>query len=282
MPIPTYVDSSDGVRIAVHDLGGEGPLVLFCHATGFHGHVYGPVAQHLTDSYHCVALDFRGHGASPLPEGATLAWTAMVNDLSAVVAAIRQANPDIGPIRAVGHSLGGGVIAVTEASQPGTFESAWCFEPVLLPDPVGEVPKAPISDAARARRRVFDSRDAAFERYQSRPPFNSVTSESLRAYVEHGFHDLPDGTVTLACAPETEGEVFDQAHKSASESAAAKLTIPYAIASGTDTEGVAIYARDVANRYDNLTLIDMDLNHFGPLQDPKAVADSIREWFSIH
>ncbi len=129
---------------------------------------------------------------------------------------------------------------------------------------------------------MFDSRDAAFERYQSRPPFNSVTSESLRAYVDHGFHDLPDGTVTLACAPETEGEVFDQAHKSASESAAASPTIPNAIASGTDTEGVAVYARDVANRHDNLTLIDMDLNHFGPLQDPKAVADSIREWFSIH
>ena len=33
MPIE-LIDSTDGVRLAVHDLGGDGPPLLLAHATG--------------------------------------------------------------------------------------------------------------------------------------------------------------------------------------------------------------------------------------------------------
>ena len=43
------VPSTDGVRIAVHDLGGTGSALLVSHATGFHGRCYIPVSYtHLT------------------------------------------------------------------------------------------------------------------------------------------------------------------------------------------------------------------------------------------
>ena len=34
----TYVSSTEGVEVAVHDFGGEGPTLLLCHATGFCAH----------------------------------------------------------------------------------------------------------------------------------------------------------------------------------------------------------------------------------------------------
>ena len=38
------VPSTDGVTLAVHDLGGDGPPLLLCHATGFHGRVWTALA----------------------------------------------------------------------------------------------------------------------------------------------------------------------------------------------------------------------------------------------
>ena len=73
---PTFVPSSGGVRVAVHDLGGpdaigdhDSAVLLFAHATGFCGRVWEPVAAALTHRFRCLALDFRGHGVSELPDG---------------------------------------------------------------------------------------------------------------------------------------------------------------------------------------------------------------------
>ena len=51
------VSSSDGVELAVHDLGGRGPTLLVSHATGFHGRCYLPVAAALADRFHTIAFE---------------------------------------------------------------------------------------------------------------------------------------------------------------------------------------------------------------------------------
>ena len=40
-----HVDSTDGVVLALHDLGVDGPPLLLCHATGFHGRVWAPLGR---------------------------------------------------------------------------------------------------------------------------------------------------------------------------------------------------------------------------------------------
>jgi pimeloyl-ACP methyl ester carboxylesterase len=283
--IPTYADSSDGVKVAIHDLGGEGPLLLFCHATGFHGRTLAAVASYLTDSYRCVAHDLRGHGSTLLPESAPIMWKNMTDDLLAVTHALAIANPDAGALRAVGHSLGGGTIALAEDKEPGTFESAWAFEPVLIPT-MGAPGQGPepgpsrMSAAAARRRAVFASRNAAFERYSSRPPFDSIRPEVLRAYVDHGFHDLPDGTVTLACTPAIEAQIFNNALKSKSLDAAGRISMPFGVGAGNETEGVAPLTRQAAATHKNLTLFEFDLDHFGPFTDPEVIAKTARTWFA--
>ena len=45
--------SSDGVSVAVHELAGRAgePIVLFGHATGFHGFAYLPIAKRLVEAH---------------------------------------------------------------------------------------------------------------------------------------------------------------------------------------------------------------------------------------
>jgi pimeloyl-ACP methyl ester carboxylesterase len=73
MSSPAMIASTQGVRVALHDLGGPddptAPVLLFAHATGFCGQVWEPTAAPLTDRYRCLAIDLRGHGVSETPDG---------------------------------------------------------------------------------------------------------------------------------------------------------------------------------------------------------------------
>ncbi len=277
----THVESTDGVIIALHHFGGDGPPLLFCHATGFCGSVWKPLAESLTDRLRCHALDFRAHGASTAPFSGNMRWSGMVDDFLAVAGHISSSEP----IRAVGHSLGGGVIALAEARAPGTIHSAWTFEPILfsLPPP-DEAPDAPhrsmMSDTARRRRQHFHSRDEVYERYRSRPPLDRLDARCLRAYIDHGFRDRPDGTVELACSPEFEARTFEQ-HRTGAADAAAQMTVPLVVAVGGDDTVPVKAAVEAAKRNPRLELLRYpDLTHFGPLEAPEQIAFDIARWFT--
>ena len=97
--------TSDGIAVAIHDLGGNGPPVLFAHATGFHGLVWRPVADRLRDSFHCWAFDERGHGDTPAPADGDFRWEGFARDAISVVDELRLNRP-----YGVGHSGGGAAL----------------------------------------------------------------------------------------------------------------------------------------------------------------------------
>lgn len=61
---------------------GKGPPVLLLHGLGGDHEVWGGVFGRLGASFHVIAPDLRGHGASPFPEGSTLSFTEHEGDLS--------------------------------------------------------------------------------------------------------------------------------------------------------------------------------------------------------
>jgi pimeloyl-ACP methyl ester carboxylesterase len=273
------VASTDGVDVVTHDYGGDGPLVLFCHATGFCGRVWGPFIDAIGPRFHCVALDFRAHGATRLPDGVELVWSGMASDLLAVVDAFGPGAGADEPVYAVGHSMGGAAIILAETARPGTFERAWTFEPILLPEGpklVGdEVPD--IALAAQRRRPRFESRQAAIERWSSRPPLDALDERALRAYADHGLVDRPDGTVELACSPDHEASVF-QHHLSGAYERSGELRIPIVVGVSGEAQGPGAWARSAATDHPHLTLVAFpDLTHFGPLEEPdRLAADAVR------
>lgn len=280
MIVPETVASTDDVTIQMYDLGGDGPPLLFSHATGFCGPMWAPMAEVLSEHYHCVTFDHRAHGRSSRPVGRSLDWMGMAEDIVAIVTAISPGEP----VAAVGHSMGGTTLALAEVANPGTISKAWTFEPILF----GKTHLGPesepseISEGARRRRPTFSSREEVVERYRSRPPLSVLDDRTMRAYVDHGFRDLPDGTVTLCCRPEDEAEVFEH-HNTGGRHKVGELTVPFLVAASGDGRPPAEAVLAAAKEFDNLDLAEFDdLSHFGPLEAPERMAEACLSWLQAN
>ena len=276
MPLPPpsrTVESSDGVSVAVHDLGGEGPPVLLCHPTGFLGRTWGPMAHEMATVARCWALDFRGHGQSTSPASGDFAWTGMADDVLAVVDAL-----DLGGARGVGHSMGGAALLLAEERRPGTFASLWLFEPIVFPPVEGTTDRPnPMAAAARRRRPWFPDRDAAYENFASKPPLSSLAPEALRAYVDFGLRPASDGGVELTCSPETEGRVFDNGMTHPTFAHLGEVGCPVVVAVSGDADGPAQIAPIVAGALPEGRLErHPEVTHFGPMEDPAGMAAAAR------
>lgn len=277
------VASTDGVTLAVHDLGGSGRPLLLCHATGFHGRVWSGVAEAFPDR-RCLALDFRGFGDSTAPADLDFDWNGFADDVLAVVDHFALGS-DGGGVQAIGHSKGGAALLLAELARPGTMDRLVCFEPIVFPPP-GTVEGSPDPDRAEnplavvTRRRIatFDSYEAAIERYASKPPLGSLRPDILDAYVRHGFRPTDDGQVTLKAIPEHEARVYEMGGRRGFDQLP-DIRTPVLVCASGDGEGPALVAPAIAERLPRGELARFDdLGHFGPLEDPLAFAAVARDF----
>ena len=265
------VQSTDGVKLSLRLMGGSGPDLLVCHATGFHGLAYRPLAQSLKEHFTVWALDFRGHGSSGPAPGDDYAWSGMGADVAACAAAIGA-----GQLYGFGHSMGGAALLLAERSQPQTFEGLFLYEPIVLPRGFFDAPNAnPLAAGARNRREVFGSRAEALERYSSRSPLAVMRADALAAYVEGGFVDLGDGRVRLACSAETEARTFEASGGLPTEEATS-ISVPATVAAGTVVTAASnpgVFASAIAEALPQGRFLSFEnLSHFGPLEAPGVVA----------
>ncbi len=286
-PSAPTVASTDDVDIAVHDLGGNGPLLLVSHATGFHGRCYEPVAHALADRRHSVAFDYRGHGDTPRPPG-PVDWHRYGDDAVAMAQwAVEQNGGQ--PIDAFGHSMGGACLLMAAHRRPELFRRLVVFEPIVFPpggirpaDQGGSNPDDnPMVAGARRRRATFASHQAAIDNYAAKPPLNGFTPEALRAYVVHGFAPDDDG-VHLKCRPDTEAETFATGSLHDTwDHLPEILTEVLVVAGRVEPMQPSTIAAGVAERLPNARYVQLEqLDHFGPMVRPLLVADLIAEELS--
>ena len=264
--------STDGVEIAAYEFGGAGQPLLLTHATGFCASMYRALGAELTDRFRVVGFDFRGHGRSTRPENDDFGWDRMADDVLGVVERIGST-----PLAGFGHSMGGAALLMAEERRPGTFSALFLFEPIVFPDDYAPTAPSFMAELARARRSTFPSRDDALARYASRPPLNTMRAEVLKAYVDDGFVDLPDGTVRLACDAEDEARTFEsesKVHLANVKDVAAAVTVSV----GHDEEGPnpAKHGPGLVAALPRAELIQRpELGHLGPFQDPVLVAEDV-------
>ena len=277
MTPPSSVPSTDGVRLAVHDLGGSGPTLLFSHATGFHGRCYQPIASSLADRFHSVAFDYRGHGDTLQPER-PIDWNRYGDDATAMARALVGVGG--GPVVAFGHSMGGACLLMAAHRDPSLFSRLVLFEPIVFPAdfvrPQGEA--SPMVEAARRRRATFPSYDAALANFASKPPLNAFTPEALDAYVRFGFRLGPDGQVHLKCPPEIEAGTFELGGQHDTWSLLPSIHTPVLVLAGRPEEPQppSMIASEVAAQLPHGRFVGLDaLDHFAPLTAPEIIADLI-------
>jgi pimeloyl-ACP methyl ester carboxylesterase len=263
------VESSGGVTVPVHDLGGSGPPLLLCHATGFHGLVWGPLAPLLAERFRVWSLDFRGHGDASPPPALPLDWRGAGDDVLAVVDDLGLEQPF-----GFGHSMGGAALLLAESARPGTFRGLVCFEPIVFPMEGPPGGGGDLAAGARRRRSTFASRDEAFANFSAKPPLSAFVPEALRAYVDHGLADRPEGDVALKCRPEVEAATYEGAPAHPGWDRLPEVRCPVTVMTGETTDAVGDgLARLQAGRLPEGRVEGVPgVGHFGPMEDPPLVA----------
>jgi pimeloyl-ACP methyl ester carboxylesterase len=273
------VDSTAGVRLALHDLGGAGPRpLLIAHATGFHGRAYAPLVGRL-EGFHALAPDLRGHGDSTRPDHGSFNWEGLADDVAAAIEAIGAP----GPLYAFGHSMGAAVTLLAEARRPGTFRAIYTFEPIVTPP---EIPRrsegrSRLEEGTRKRRRDFPSLDEAFDNFKAKPPFADFTAESLHAYLEHGFHRLEGGALRIKMDPEDEARMYQMSPEHPTWDRLPEVRCPVVVASGRpEPMTPSGWTARIAERMPDARVETFaELGHMGPFQDPDRIAAAVQRFF---
>lgn len=275
--MPT-IPSTDGVRLAVHELSGDPSMrpLLLCHATGFHARVWDEFAAAFPDRW-CLAPDFRGFGDSTAPTDGVFDWRGFADDVLAVVD-----HHGLHDVQAVGHSKGGAALLVAELARPGTFDRLVCFEPIVFPAPGPDTPGPsvtgpnPMAETARRRRDRFPAYEEAIANYAAKPPMDRLHPDVLDDYVRHGFR--PDGDeVVLKAAPEHEARTYEMGPRLGAFEQLRGVGCPVLVCGSGDGGPPAQLAPMIADSLPRGRFLAFDdLGHFGPLEDPVGVAAVVR------
>lgn len=261
------------------DWHGSGPPLVLIHATGFLAALWRPIAEELSDSFHVVAIDQRGHGDSPpSPDGYT--FEAFADDLQALIETLELERPVV-----AGHSSGGTTAVAHAARHPDDVRGAVLIDPVLAPPELHvNPPNAPnastLADRARKRRTVWSSADEAFESYRTRPAFSGWREDVLRLYVDEGTRDRDDGQVELKCAAEAEAGFYEAALCFDAQAVMAGVRCPALVIWGADDGWVKLGAdRFVEEAIPHgRTVIVSETGHYPPQECPGVVARLIDEF----
>lgn len=259
--------------------------VIFLHANGFNAMTYRSILGPLSAGLRILAVDQRGHGASRLaarPEGRR-SWRDFRDDLVALLDALHQP-----PVVLSGHSMGGTVSLLAAAVRPKAVSSLVLFDPVVMPPLIALYAHAPwtsgrlwkqmpIAQGALRRRNTFDSREAAFAAYKGRGAFKTWPDAAVADYVAGGFIDLPDGKVTLACAPEWEASSF-AAHGHNPWRALRKVKAPVRILKAEHGSTCRGGATALKRRKPDLRVETVPgSTHFLPMERPDLVREALMD-----
>jgi pimeloyl-ACP methyl ester carboxylesterase len=173
----------------LYDFGGNGALIHLAVANGFPPQTYIPMLRPLLDRYHAVCLPPRalwGDEKAPDKPGS---WRSVADDL---LAGLREY--DLKDLIAIGHSFGGVASLLAIIDEPSRFRALILLDPTIMPPDIMDLLKpghddgtgwqGPLVEAARRRRRQFESTDAAYHAFKERRLFSDWPEESLRLYAE--------------------------------------------------------------------------------------------------
>jgi pimeloyl-ACP methyl ester carboxylesterase len=112
--LPSYINASDGVKLAYYSFPAARPLaaLVFIHGGGaYGGSGYQYLAKGLSGPYNVSVYlpDLRGHGNSEGPRGDAPSPGQALKDLDLFIETIQKQNPAL-PLYLGGHSSGGGLV----------------------------------------------------------------------------------------------------------------------------------------------------------------------------
>ncbi len=197
----------------IHDFGGNGPVINIAIANGFPPQTYAPFAEPLTAHHRVVCLLPRPLWGNP-PPARRLNWRDLIAD--DLINGLREHH--LTDTVLIGHSFGGiaSLLASMSAARSRT-KALILLDPTILPAIGMWVMKAvqffggergnPLAQRAMKRQHIFESHDAAYEKFKTKRLFADWDDAAVRAYAD-SMKPTADGKVTLAWSREWEAYIF--------------------------------------------------------------------------
>jgi esterase len=224
----------DGLAFHYADWGGSGSPLVMLHGLSGHARTWDHTAAALSDRYHVLALDQRGHGDTDWAPQYGL--RPMAQDLLGFLDAL-----DLREVTLIGLSMGGLVSIVFAAAHPDRVGR------MVIMDIGPAIARAGSANVAKslAATDIFSSEDEAFAQARAANP--RPADATLRHRVRHALRPLPDGTLTFKYDKELRRNPRAWLDHSQEELWAAwrALSCPVLLVRGADSD---ILAADTAQR----------------------------------
>ena len=107
-----WITTSDGVRIAYHQVGAGDPAIIFIHGAYSNRGGFGFQEEYFSPNHRCVAVDLRGHGESDKPDD-VYTMDRHGDDVAELIRHLGLNKPVL-----VGQSMAGQVIIAAAARHP--------------------------------------------------------------------------------------------------------------------------------------------------------------------
>jgi pimeloyl-ACP methyl ester carboxylesterase len=192
---------------------GEGRTLVFCHANGFPAGTYEVLFNSWRRAgWRVLAPDKFGHDPR---HAITNGWRHLRDELIAFIE--REAGGT--PVALVGHSMGGYLCLLAASRRP-----ALASQVVLLDAPIvagwrvpafgllkasGLIQRGGPGKASARRREHWPSREAARDHFAAKAMFARWDARVYADYVQHGFAEQADGSVTLAFQRDAETRIYN-------------------------------------------------------------------------
>lgn len=233
------------------------------HGITANAYVFSPIIERLSERFHVVSIDQRGHGRSGRPgryEGDDFA-----DDVAALVEHLAA-----GPAILLGHSLGARNAFVAANRHPELVRSvvAVDFTPFIEPQVFDE-----LETRVRGGDRAFADLGAVEEYLASRYPL--LPADAIRRRAQHGYRKAQDGYRPLADGRAM--ELTAAGLKSNIEEPVKRIQQPTILVRGAQSKLVsrAAWERTRELRPDLEAVEIADADHYVPEEQPGAIADLV-------
>jgi pimeloyl-ACP methyl ester carboxylesterase len=197
-----------------HSVPSGKPLLHFLHGNGYCSLMYMPLLRQLAPYFDFFLSDVQGHGDSD-HGGAFIGWNQSAELAERAFKAHFHLFGNVA-VYGCGHSFGGVLTALINASDPKLFRQVILLDPVLFPPLLlnsmralnffGLYQRNPMAKKALRRKDYWPSRLDAESYLTNRGMFKDWQPDALNSYIDHALHHT-DG-VRLKCLPIREAEIF--------------------------------------------------------------------------
>lgn len=203
----------DQTAIPYEDFGGSGPLLHFAHANGYPPGCYLPLIQLLASRYEVMAMCQRPLWPGSDPYSIS-DWRPLADDLNRFLDSLCCS-----AVIGAGHSFGATTTLRLAVQHPDRFTALVLIDPVLftpgriyfwrLISRLGLAYRFhPLVPAARRRRSSFPDKAAMFTNFRTKPVFQRLNDDALRAYVDAIGCEDGEGGMTLCYPSEWEARIY--------------------------------------------------------------------------